>query len=145
MTNTELNKALRALAEEFAEGVIRAITALPLNKLALTMGREPRAPAPPAPVARGPNASTKKSAPARGPRKGASKGRSIREEVLAILQRSKDWMTSEQIKPLLSRVPSRNAVFVALQRLHDNDLIVKRGSKRSMAYQVTRKGLEARG
>lgn len=145
MTNTELERALRALAEAFAQGVIRAITALPLNKLAHTIEPGKRSPSSPSATAQPPKSNNAKPAPTRSTRKGAPKGTPLREEIFAILVRSKDWMTSEQIKRELSRVPSRNSVFKALQGLHDKELVSKRGSTRAMEYRVTRKGLEERG
>jgi|LNFM01.1.fsa_nt_gb hypothetical protein len=145
MTNAELHRAIRALAEELADGVIRLLVTLPLHKLAPAVDRD----APPAttprarPAARAPKPPRTKSARGKAPRTAPSNARRLSVEILSVLVRSKAWMTAEGIKRELAAAPDRHAISQALRVLYDDELIAKRGATRATEYQVTRKGLDA--
>ena len=146
MTNAELHRTIRALAEELADGVIRALVTLPLRELAPSVDRDAPPAAPPRarPAARAPKKPPRtKSARGTAPRTAPSNARRLSVEILAVLVRSKAWMTAEGIKRELAAAPDRHAISQALRVLYDDELIAKRGATRATEYQVTRKGLDA--
>lgn len=160
MTNSEMEKAIRAMAEHLADQVVKLISSRTLKELAafsadrrIGGGGSSRS----APVEKAESKPAKSKAkakpskaaakPAAKPAKPAkSKVRQTPAEVsaavLGVLKKSKDWMKATAIVADLEHAPTTELLGRVLRDLVARGFITKRGATRATEYQITMSGLE---
>jgi len=157
MTNTEMEKAIRAMAEHLADQVVKLISSCTLKELAAFSSdrklsparapREERAESKPAKKAKGKPGHPAKSAPAKiakpakkGPRATPAE---VSASVLAVLKKAKDPMKAAAIIDALDSKPTTELLGRVLRDLVARGFVTKRGATRATEYQITMSGLEA--
>ncbi len=153
-TNSELRKAIKEMAEELAEGVIKMISSMSLKQLAALTGNspaprslaEPKSESKPArsKSAAAPSKAKSKPAKAVSPRKpNRRKGAEIeklRRGVLDVLKRSDDWMAAKEIGQAIGKGVKTDDLSFPINYLRDRGLVSKKGDRSLAKYKITEAG-----
>jgi hypothetical protein len=150
MNQHELERAIRALADNLVDGVIRAILSLPVQDLARP-ARESEAratttaPGRPLPARAKVLAGGTRSVRGRGANTGGSERVDpLRAETLSILRSATSALSVTEIRAQLSQAVPRKALTKVLLALCDSGSVTKQGRGR-VVYQVTAVGRRAGG
>jgi hypothetical protein len=159
MTNSEMEKAIRAMAEHLADQVVKLISSRTLKELAAFSGERRSSPSRSAPAERAESKPSKKggkdkpakksakSAPAKASKPAKRSGpratpAEVSAAVLGVLKKSKEFMKATAIIAALDSKPTTELLGRVLRDLVARGFITKRGATRATEYQITMSGLE---
>lgn len=158
MTNSEMKRAIREMAEQLAEQVVKMIGTRTLRELSSLSSDHRSTPAArPAAKKSSAKASTAKPAAksAKSSAKSAAKKGSkpassgvrltpteVQATVLVALNSSKEFMRGQAIVDQLVYKPTTEMLGRVLRDLITRGLVVKRGLTRNSEYQITASGIE---
>lgn len=156
MTNTEMEKAIRAMAEHLADQVVKLISSCTLKELAAFSADRKNGPPralreeqdegkPANKTKKKPGHSAKRASGKSA--KSAKKGHrtthaEVSASVLEILKKAKDPMKAAAILDQLDPKPTHELLGRVLRDLIARGLVAKRGATRATQYQITMSGLE---
>lgn len=161
-SNAELRKAIREMAEELAEGVVKLISTMSLKQLADLTGEGPsvaralaeRAESRPASKATAKGKAKVKAKPGRKPGRPAKppvkerklnrrKGTEIeklRKGVLEALKGTDEWISAKEIGAKIGRGIGTDDLSFPINYLRDRGLVQKKGDRSQTRYKITDAG-----
>lgn len=158
MTNSEMKRAIREMAEQLAEQVVKMIGTRTLRELS-SLSSDHRSTPAARPAAKKSSAkastakpaaksaeSSAKSAAKKGSKPASSGVRltptEVQATVLVALNSSKEFMRGQAIVDQLVYKPTTEMLGRVLRDLITRGLVVKRGLTRNTEYQITASGIE---
>ena len=159
-SNAELRKAIREMAEELAEGVVKLISTMSLKQLANLTGEGPsvaralaeRAEARPASKAKAKakvkaRPGRKPGRPAKPPvkerklnRRKGTEIEKLRKGVLEALKGSDEWLSAKEIGAKIGRGIGTDDLSFPINYLRDRGLVQKKGDRSQTRYKITDAG-----